>query len=80
MVKENQHIEWKESWRDEYLKWIAAFANTNGGELHIGVNDKGKIVAKQYCRLNKQYCLLPQKCILACFERLKYGDYMLSNN
>lgn len=44
MTKENQHIEWKESWRDEYLKWIAAFANTDGGELHIGVNDKGAIV------------------------------------
>jgi len=20
--KENQHVEWKESWRDDYLKWI----------------------------------------------------------
>lgn len=37
MSRENQHIEWKESWRDEYLKWICAFANTEGGgELHIG--------------------------------------------
>lgn len=22
---ENQNIEWKESWRDEYLKWICGF-------------------------------------------------------
>jgi ATP-dependent DNA helicase RecG len=27
---ENQNIEWKESWRDEYLKWVCGFANANG--------------------------------------------------
>ncbi len=25
-MKESQNIEWKESWRDEYLKWICGFA------------------------------------------------------
>ena len=30
-MKENQQIEWKQSWRDEYLKWICGFANTEGG-------------------------------------------------
>jgi ATP-dependent DNA helicase RecG len=29
--KESQNIEFKESWRDEYLKWICGFANANGG-------------------------------------------------
>ncbi|MCM8539266.1 MAG: putative DNA binding domain-containing protein [Lentisphaeraceae bacterium] len=43
-MKENQNIEWKESWRDEYLKWICGFANAQGGELFIGVNDKGTVV------------------------------------
>jgi ATP-dependent DNA helicase RecG len=43
-VKETQNIEWKESWRDEYLKWIAGFANADGGKLLIGVNDKGVVV------------------------------------
>ncbi len=43
-MKENQHIEWKESWRDEYLKWICGFANAQGGMLVIGRNDKGKVV------------------------------------
>ena len=33
-MKENQHIEWKASWRDEYLKWICGFANAEGGVLH----------------------------------------------
>lgn len=34
----------KESWRDEYLKTVCAFANTNGGTFYIGVNDKGEVV------------------------------------
>ncbi len=25
MVQETQNIEFKESWRDEYLKWICGF-------------------------------------------------------
>jgi ATP-dependent DNA helicase RecG len=40
-MKEHQHVEWKESWRDEYLKWICGFANAEGGVLVIGRNDKG---------------------------------------
>ena len=43
-MAENQNIEWKESWRDEYLKWICGFANAHGGRVFIGKNDKGKIV------------------------------------
>ncbi|MBF0502376.1 MAG: putative DNA binding domain-containing protein [Candidatus Riflebacteria bacterium] len=43
-LKENQHIEFKESWRDEYLKWICGFANAEGGILVIGKNDKGEVV------------------------------------
>jgi ATP-dependent DNA helicase RecG len=43
-VHEDQHVEWKESWRDEYLKWICGFANADGGVLVIGRNDKGTVV------------------------------------
>lgn len=42
-MKENQHIEYKRNWRDEYLKWICAFANADGGELLIGVEDDGTV-------------------------------------
>lgn len=42
-MKESQLIEWKESWRDEYIQWICGFANAQGGVLVIGKNDKGKI-------------------------------------
>ena len=43
MNNENQNIEYKESWRDEYLKWICGFANAHGGKLLVGINDKGEI-------------------------------------
>ncbi len=41
MDKESQTVEFKPSWRDEYLKVICAFANTEGGELILGMDDKG---------------------------------------
>ena len=43
-MAENQNIEWKESWRDEYLKWICGFANAQGGKIYIGMNDAGHVV------------------------------------
>ena len=43
-MTENQNIEYKESWRDEYLKWICGFANAQGGTIYIGKDDKGKTV------------------------------------
>ena len=43
-MAENQNIEWKESWRDEYLKWICGFANAQGGKIYIGCNDNGDII------------------------------------
>jgi len=43
-MKENQQIEWKETWRDEFLRWICGFANAEGGVLHIGRNDKGVVI------------------------------------
>jgi ATP-dependent DNA helicase RecG len=42
--QESQHIEWKETWREELLKWICGFANAEGGSLHIGRNNRGAIV------------------------------------
>ena len=42
-ISESQNIEFKQSWRDEYIKWLSAFGNTDGGKLYIGVDDKGEI-------------------------------------
>ena len=40
-MRENQHVEWKETWRDEHLRWVCAFANAEGGVLEIGRNNRG---------------------------------------
>ncbi|MBN2801524.1 MAG: putative DNA binding domain-containing protein, partial [Deltaproteobacteria bacterium] len=43
-MTESQIVEFKESWRDEYLKHICAFSNTEGGTLFIGIKDNGEVV------------------------------------
>lgn len=43
-MAESQTVEYKETWRDEYLKWICGFANAQGGKMYIGINDKGEPV------------------------------------
>jgi len=40
--KESQTLEYKQSWRDDYLKVVSAFANSSGGVLIIGLDDLGK--------------------------------------
>lgn len=60
---ESQNIEYKQSWKDEYLKWICGFANAQGGTLYIGIDDIGKVVGVD----NEKYLLenLPNKCVQA---------------
>ena len=43
-MPESQNIEYKSSWRDEYLKWICGFANANGGTIFIGKDNAGDVV------------------------------------
>lgn len=43
-MPESQNIEYKSSWRDEYLKWIGGFANAHGGSIFIGKDDEGNVV------------------------------------
>ena len=43
-MSESQNIEYKESWRDEYLKWVCGFANAQGGTIYIGIDDTGNVV------------------------------------
>lgn len=42
-MTEKQNVEYKISWRDEFLKWICGFANAQGGTMIIGANDNGDI-------------------------------------
>ena len=43
-MPEQQNIEYKQSWHDDYLKWICGFANAQGGVIFIGKDDNGKVV------------------------------------
>jgi ATP-dependent DNA helicase RecG len=49
-MKESQQIEWKSSWRDDYLRWICGFANAAGGTLVIGRDDRGVAVGVKDAR------------------------------
>jgi ATP-dependent DNA helicase RecG len=42
-MPEQHNIEYKQSWKDEFLKWICGFANAQGGKIFIGMNDQGEV-------------------------------------
>lgn len=54
-MKENQNLDFKKIWKDEYLKYVSGFANSEGGVLLIGVDDCGNVVgvdnAKNFWRI-----------------------------
>ena len=41
---ESQTVEFKQIWKDEYLKTICAFANSEGGSLYIGLDDNAVVL------------------------------------
>lgn len=43
-MPEQQNIEYKQSWHDDYLKWVCGFANAQGGVIYIGKDDNGNVV------------------------------------
>ena len=49
-MAESQNIEYKESWRDEYLRWICGFANAQGGRIYIGKKDDGTVIGVRNAR------------------------------
>ena len=51
-MTEQQNIEYKQSWHDDYLKWVCGFANAIGGIIYIGRDDAGNVVhLTDYARL-----------------------------
>lgn len=50
MTSESQNIEWKQSWNDDYLKWICGFANAQGGRIFIGKDDAGNVTGLKNTR------------------------------
>jgi len=58
-MPEQQNIEYKSSWHEDYLKWICGFANAQGGKIYIGKNNAGKVVGvEDYDKLMEE---LPNK-------------------
>ena len=43
-MPEQQNMEYKQSWHDDYLKWVCGFANAQGGVIFIGKDDNGNII------------------------------------
>ena len=41
---ETQSVEFKSLWKDDFLKIISSFANLEGGELFIGIDDEGNVI------------------------------------
>jgi len=58
---ENQNIEWKSKWRDEYLAWVCGFANAGGGVIEIGRDDKGVVVGLADAEIENLLEMLPNK-------------------
>lgn len=42
--EESEDLEFKKNWRDEYLKTLSAFANSKGGRLILGRDDKRNVI------------------------------------
>ena len=61
MNQENQNIEHKRIWKDEYLKWVSGFANAQGGKIYIGIDDDLTVVGVD--NLHKQLEDIPNKII-----------------
>jgi len=59
-VQESQTIEFKQIWRDEYLRTICAFANTDGGVLYLGIDDDSNIVGVDIM-FNDKFLILNEK-------------------
>ena len=44
-MPEQQNIEYKSVWKDEYLRWMCDFINAQGGTLVIDKDDDGNLNA-----------------------------------
>lgn len=81
--KESQTCEYKKSWRDEYLRTICAFANTKGGTLVIGRDDRGFDVGIPEADVKKLLEDIPNKTQImgvivdATAKKVKSDKYLL---
>jgi len=76
-MREDQTTEFKETWRDEYLKVLCSFANTEGGTLYVGIDDSGNELG--ILNANKLLEDLPNKIsnILGILPKIKIEELNL---
>ena len=71
---ENQKTEFKESWQDDCLKTVAAFANTDGGILYFGISDDGFVQTSDdvegnlFQQVDNAMTILRTKYLLSTFK------------
>lgn len=58
-MREDLHTEFKREWKDEYLRNVAALANTEGGTIYVGFDDKGNIFGVE--RVDHDLKVIPDK-------------------
>jgi ATP-dependent DNA helicase RecG len=61
MDTENHNTEYKRIWKDDYLKWVCGFANTDGGKIYIGIDDNMTVVGVD--KLHQQLEDIPNKIV-----------------
>jgi ATP-dependent DNA helicase RecG len=49
-MPEQQNIEYKSAWHNDYLKWICGFANAQDRRIYIGKDDADKTVGVENYR------------------------------
>ncbi len=58
-IVESQTVEFKQMLKDDYLKTICAFANSEGGSLYVGIDDNSKMIGLEDSK--KLIEILPNK-------------------
>lgn len=53
-LKESEFVELKESFKDDALKTICAFANSNGGSLFVGIRDDSTLIEGEITDIAQQ--------------------------
>lgn len=58
MLREDEHTEFKEALTDDAYNAVVALANTDGGELYIGIRDDAAVVGIAPSMLDRTYTAL----------------------
>jgi len=83
MKKETQHIEFKPNFNEDVIETLVAFANAKGGQVLVGVDDKGNpvknfTIGKESVLSVQEYPIKPVSTRGKCFKRVGNSNHLLS--